>query len=64
MYHAACKVEFQPFKRSYSLLTFSTFYKNNSVYANQNLLRKWIIYSPVTDGKSYTLIKFGEIWVG
>ena len=26
MYHAACKVEFQPFKRSYSQLTFSTFY--------------------------------------
>ena len=27
MYHAACKVEFQPFKRSYSQLTFSTFIK-------------------------------------
>ena len=27
MYHAACKVEFQPSKRSYSQLTFSTFYK-------------------------------------
>ena len=26
MYHAACKVEFQPFKRSYSQLTFSTFF--------------------------------------
>ena len=30
MYHAACKVEFQPFTRSYSQLTFSTFYKNIS----------------------------------
>ena len=30
MYHAACKVEFQPFKRSYSQLTFFNFffYKN------------------------------------
>ena len=27
MYHAACKVEFQPFKRSYSQLTFFNFYK-------------------------------------
>ena len=27
MYHAACKVEFQPFTRSYSQLTFPTFYK-------------------------------------
>ena len=26
MYHAACKVEFQPFNRSYSQLTFSIFY--------------------------------------
>ena len=26
MYHAACKVEFQLFKRSYSQLTFPTFY--------------------------------------
>ena len=25
MYHAACKVEFQPFTRSYSQLTFSNF---------------------------------------
>ena len=25
MYHAACKVEFQPFNRSYSQLTFSNF---------------------------------------
>ena len=25
MYHAACKVEFQPFKRSYSQLTFFNF---------------------------------------
>ena len=25
MYHAACKVEFQPFKRLYSQLMFSTF---------------------------------------
>ena len=30
MHHAACKVEFQPFKRVYSQLTFSTFYKNKS----------------------------------
>ena len=27
MYHAACKVEFQPFTRSYSQLTFFNFYK-------------------------------------
>ena len=27
MYHAACKVEFQPFKRSYSQLRFSSCYK-------------------------------------
>ena len=27
MYHAACKVEFQPFKRSYSQLTFFNFLK-------------------------------------
>ena len=27
MYHAACKVEFQPFKRSYSQLTFSNLKK-------------------------------------
>ena len=27
MYHAACKVEFQPFKRSYSQLTFFNFYQ-------------------------------------
>ena len=26
MYHAACKVEFQPFKRSYSQLTFFNFF--------------------------------------
>ena len=26
MYHAACKVEFQPFNRSYSQLTFFNFY--------------------------------------
>ena len=31
MYHAACKVEFQPFTRSYSQLTFSTFYKKHMV---------------------------------
>ena len=28
MYHAACKVEFQSFNRSYSHLTFSKFFKN------------------------------------
>ena len=28
MYHAACKVEFQSFNRSYSQLTFSMFYEN------------------------------------
>ena len=28
MYHAACKVEFQPFYRLYSQLTFFNFYKN------------------------------------
>ena len=28
MYHAACKVEFQPFNRSYSQLTFSSFLWN------------------------------------
>ena len=28
MYNAACKVDFQPFNRSCSQLTFSTFYKN------------------------------------
>ena len=27
MYHAACKVEFQPFKRLYSQLTFFNFYE-------------------------------------
>ena len=29
MYHTACKVEFQPFKRLYSQLTFSTFYEKS-----------------------------------
>ena len=28
MYHAACKVEFQPFQRSYSQLTFFNFLQN------------------------------------
>ena len=33
MYHAACKVEFQPFNRSYSQLTFfNFFYQINSPY--------------------------------
>ena len=27
MYHAACKVEFQPFTRSYSQLTFFNFFQ-------------------------------------
>ena len=31
MYHAACKVEFQPFNRSYSQLTFSIFSRQNRV---------------------------------
>ena len=31
MYHAACKVEFQPFKRPYSQLTFFNFSKINTV---------------------------------
>ena len=38
MYHAACKVEFQPFKRSYSQLTFSNFKKKitANTYDNGN----------------------------
>jgi len=36
MYHAACKVEFQPFKRSYSQLTFKKIkikkYRRNMKY--------------------------------
>ena len=31
MYHAACKVEFHPFKRSYSQLTFFNFKKKKTV---------------------------------
>ena len=31
MYRAACKVEFQPFKRLYSQLTFFNFYKKQYV---------------------------------
>ena len=34
MYHAACRVEFQPFKRSYSQLTFFNFLQNMSEQAN------------------------------
>ena len=42
MYHAACKVEFQPFTRSYSQLTFfSTFYKKNTT-TNYNQ-RSWLL---------------------
>ena len=32
MYHAACKVEFQPFNRSYSQLTFFNFLQNHHFY--------------------------------
>ena len=32
MYHAACKVEFQPFKRSYSQLTFFNFFSPQKPY--------------------------------
>ena len=31
MYHATCEVEFQPFNRSYSRLTFFNFYKKYSM---------------------------------
>ena len=33
MYHAACKVEFQPFKRSYSQLTFFNFLYSSKLYS-------------------------------
>ena len=46
MYHAACKVEFQPFNRSYSQLTFSNFLlkklKNVSCFfKNSELQNSW-----------------------
>ena len=34
MYHAACKVEFQPFNRSYLQLTFFNFYKKGVDYSS------------------------------
>ena len=40
MYHAACKVEFQPFTRSYSQLTFFNFYKKAFYKSPTNILHK------------------------
>ena len=34
MYHAACKVEFEPFKRSYSQLTFFNFKKKRNLLSS------------------------------
>ena len=39
MYHADCKVEFQPFNRSYSQLMFSTFYIKMNVKSQKAVYR-------------------------
>ena len=46
MYHAACKVEFQPFKRSYSQLTFFDFFIKFSFFG-------WIFLSEFGLEKNY-----------
>ena len=41
MYHAACKVEFQPFTRSYSQLTFFCFLSNTAVVPVRTYVRTY-----------------------
>ena len=47
MYHAACKVEFQPFNRSYSQLTFFNFLSNVSIPAEVQYSTALYIYTAV-----------------
>ena len=65
MYHAACKVEFQPCKRSYAQLTFFNFYKKNNfhkklknVSCEYDYLKKKIVETQLCKlrGTSYTFV--------
>ena len=47
MYHAACKVEFNPFNRSYSQLTFFNFYTSKSkIYTGIDFFKRIIFLTP------------------
>ena len=59
MYHAACKVEFQPFKRLYSQLTFFNFLlKKKKIVVRSNGFR------PETDNKAKLRQDFRDIGIG
>ena len=52
MYHAACKVEFQPFNRLYSQLTFFNFLLKKKLHTTYQVLStqvkklaRWTVYS-------------------
>ena len=59
MYHAACKVEFQPFKRLYSQLTFFNFLlKKKKIVVRSNGFR------PETDNKAKLRQDFRDVDIG